>query len=341
MPSILDIKCVKDIATISDRVLLDARSPKEFEHAHFPGAKNLPLLNNEERHVVGLTYKEQGHEAAVKRGFQLVGHKFADYIDQAALLAPDKRILVYCWRGGLRSNIIAWLLKMAGFDVLLLKSGYKRFRHYVLEEFTKPKNLMVLSGKTGSGKTALLHTLKAKQANVIDLEGLAHHKGSAFGSLGQLAQPSVEQFENLLALQLAQFDSGTIWLEDESTWIGRVKIPSPFFKQICEAPAIRMERDMAMRQQLILQEYGCFPISDLKDKTKMLEKRLGGDRLKLALEYLDANDLEGWVQIMFQYYDKNYGKNMEERGMTKTKIVEFGMEADLNKMADELLRLIK
>jgi tRNA 2-selenouridine synthase len=341
MQALLDIKSLKELAALNDRVLLDARSPKEFEHAHIPNAKNLPLLNNEERHVVGLTYKEHGHEAAVKRGFQLVGHKFADYINQASELAINKKVLVYCWRGGLRSNIIAWLLNMAGYDVVLLKSGYKRFRHLVLEEFAKPKKLMVISGKTGSGKTALLHELARKKENVIDLEGIANHKGSAFGSLGQPPQPSVEQFENLIAMQLAGFNSNTIWLEDESVWIGRVKIPTEFFKQICDAPAVRIERSMEVRKELILKEYGCFAIADLKEKTTMLEKRLGGDRLKMALEFLDENNLDGWVQIMFQYYDKNYGKNMEERGMIKTEILDFGMEKDLSKMAQALLQLKK
>ncbi len=332
---------LSELTELKDVVFLDARSPKEFEHAQIPGAHNLCLLNNEERHIVGLTYKEQGHEVAVRKGFELVGHKFSGFIDEAHSLAPAKKILLYCWRGGLRSNIMAWLLNLAGFEVTLLKGGYKHFRNLVLEEFLRPKNILVLSGKTGTGKTKLLHELKNRGEAVLDLEDIAHHKGSAFGSLGQLPQPTVEMFENITALQLVRMADRKIWIEDESRWIGRAKIPDALFNQICSAKSIAVERNYETRKQIIIEEYGIFSTEELAEKTTQLKTKLGGDRLKLALSFLEDNNLSSWVDIMFWYYDKNYGSNNEKRGIEKIRTIDFDLEDDYQAMSKTLVEMSK
>lgn len=186
--------------------VIDVRSPAEFAHAHFPNAQNLPLLNNEERAIVGTTYKHEGNQTAVLKGYELVGHKFSDYIKLAIKIAPNKKVNIYCWRGGLRSNIMAFVLHTAGFEVNLLQGGYKKYRNWVLETLEQPKQIKIVGGKTGSGKTYVLHQLKMLNQQIIDLEGLAHHKGSAFGSLGQAPQPSIEMFENNLAIQWCKID---------------------------------------------------------------------------------------------------------------------------------------
>ena len=183
-------------------LLIDTRSEKEYEKAHIPGAVNIPILNNEHRHIVGTIYKEEGRQAAVMKGFELVGPLFKEKMEMALQLAEGREVFVYCWRGGMRSNILAWLLKMAGLRVTLLQGGYKAFRNYLLPILDVEYKIIILGGQTGSGKTEMLSLLKSAGEQVIDLEHLASHKGSAFGLLGMPEQPSQEQFENMLALEL-------------------------------------------------------------------------------------------------------------------------------------------
>lgn len=292
--------------------LFDVRSPAEFSQGHIPGAKNLPLLNNEERHIVGLTYKERGRNEATRIGFDLTGKKFANFIDEAHALAPTREVIVHCWRGGMRSSVMAWLLEMAGFKVSVLKGGYKTFRRWALEQLTQPKNITILAGKTGSGKTEMLKLLAASGECVIDLEALAHHRGSTFGALGQLPQPTQEQFENNLALQWNKVKDHA-WLEDESRWIGRLKIPDKIYELMRASRVLAMIFSVDYRSERILNEYGNFPVDQLKERTSMLAKRLGGDRLKEALAFLDVQDTKGWADIMLDYYDRQYSHGISLR----------------------------
>ncbi|MFM9983984.1 MAG: tRNA 2-selenouridine(34) synthase MnmH, partial [Flavobacteriales bacterium] len=302
-----------DMLRHSRALLVDVRSPKEFSHSHIPGAVNLPLLNDEERHIVGLTYKENGSDKAVEKGFELVGGKFADYIREARSISQKREIVVYCWRGGMRSNIMAWVLELAGLPVSLIEGGYKQFRRTVLEDLTSPRNWIVVSGKTGTGKTEILHELANLGENVLDLEMLAHHKGSAFGALGQARQPSIEQFENKIAVSLAQLKEGPIWVEDESRWIGGIKIPDAIYQAMRTSRTLAISRHDDIRKQRILNEYGIFPKEQLAERTSQLQKRLGGDRMQLALEKLDAGDLHGWLDILMPYYDKMYTYGLDLR----------------------------
>jgi tRNA 2-selenouridine synthase len=301
-------------AVKSGIAVIDTRSPKEFEIGHIPGAINLALLNNEERHEVGTTYKHSGRDAAVKLGYELVGHKFASYIDRAKALAPGGRVLIYCWRGGIRSNTMAWLLSSAGMDVTILEGGYKEFRRWCIHHFERAWPLVVLSGKTGAGKTEILHELSALGECVLDLEGLANHRGSAFGSLGLPDQPTQEMFENRIAWQLADFNaSKRIWIENESRFIGRVRIPDSFFTQTTSANLIYIDRDVESRAIRILDEYGSFDKTILAEKTKGITKRMGGDRVKVSLDALEAGDMMGWVMPLLDYYDRNYTHSIQER----------------------------
>src|SRR6476646_9398307 len=197
-------------------IVVDVRTPLEFEQGHIPGAVNIPIFTNEERVIVGTSYKQQGRQAAILLGFELTGPKWADFIRRAEELAPDKKILVHCWRGGMRSGAMAWAFDLYGFDVGTLKGGYKAFRRAGIDAFSKPYPFVILSGSTGCAKTRTLQQMKALGEPVIDLEDLAQHQGSAFGSMGKLTQPSQEQFENLLGVELQKMDiSKHIWLEDE------------------------------------------------------------------------------------------------------------------------------
>jgi len=298
--------------------VLDVRSESEYGHGHVPGAVNLPLLSDSERAIVGTVYKKEGREAAVKKGFELVGPRFSSIIEEAGTLFPGRQVAMYCWRGGMRSNIMAWLLEMSGFRVSLLNGGYKTWRHWVLERFEIPKNLIVIGGRTGSGKTALLHALKNTGEQVIDLEGMAHHKGSAFGALGQKPQHTNEHFENLLALQWHECSPYRItWIENESRSVGSNIIPIGIYSRMREAYVAEVILDAETRKKRILNEYGRFPVDILSANTVKVAKRLGGLRLKEALDCLEAGDLYGWVGIMMHYYDDTYDHSNRQRDRDK------------------------
>jgi tRNA 2-selenouridine synthase len=293
---------------------IDVRSPCEYMHAHFPKALNLPLLNNEERATVGTTYKHEGNQTAVLKGYELVGYKFADYIKQAIKMAPHKKINIYCWRGGLRSNILAFVLHSAGFEVNLLQGGYKKYRQWVLEILEQPKQIKIVGGKTGSGKTYVLHELEKLDQQIIDLEGLAKHKGSAFGSLGQAPQPSIEMFENNLAMQWAKVDSNiTLWLENESRMIGTVRIPPKIYEAMRQAMVYDLQISLENRIAHIAKEYGTFEKQLLADCTKKLEKKMGNLRMQQALDFLYNNELNAWIFMLLEYYDKAYLHSKEKR----------------------------
>ncbi len=321
-------------------VLLDARSEGEYDRGHIPGALNLPLLNNDERVIVGTTYKQQGREEAVRAGFDLVGKKFVEFIDKAKLLSPNKQVYIYCWRGGMRSNIMAWVLNMAGFKVTLLKGGYKEFRNWALAQFNIPKKVMVLGGPTGSGKTEVLMEIKKSGQQFIDLENLAHHKGSAFGGLGNPPQPTQETFENNLAWQWSEINADEIvWLENESRKIGKSIIPDGVYNAMRDANIVQLERDYEIRKARILNEYGHFAKEQLAEKTQCIAKRLGGLNLKNALEFLTENDLNNWVDILMTYYDKTYANSNEIRDTAKSIVLNAQSESDCSLIAQQIISI--
>lgn len=214
----------------------------------------------------------------------------------------------------MRSSILGWLLTMAGFKVTLLNGGYKSFRNLILESFSLPRNVMVIGGKTGSGKTEILQRLKESGEQVLDLEGLAHHKGSAFGALGQLPQPSNEQFENLIGSQWLQFDSGSrIWIENESRNIGSCTLPAPVFMRIRDSILVEVHVPVASRKERIKNEYGIFSTEELSEATKKIGKRLGPLKLKEALSYLEEGNFDQWLDIVLAYYDKLYSYGTDQR----------------------------
>lgn len=303
-------------------VLFDSRSPSEYQKGHIPGASSLPLLNDEHRHEIGVIYKQKGRQEAVLAGFERVGPLFHQIIQNATNLSLGKPVYIYCWRGGMRSNISAWLLSMAGMQVTLLEHGYKSFRNLVLREFEKPRKVLVLGGKTGSGKTDLLPYLADQSNEIIDLEKLANHKGSAFGALGLPPQPSQEHFENLLASELmAGSNRKTLWLENESRQIGNVNLPNSVYEWIRGSNMIAVDPGDAARKERILNDYGCFPIDELAERTERIGKRLGNNHLKSALEALKSNDLKTWLDIILVYYDKAYNYGNELRDPSKYTIV--------------------
>jgi tRNA 2-selenouridine synthase len=323
-------------------LLLDVRSESEFRQGHIPGAVNFPLLNDEHRVIVGTTYKQKGREAAVLKGFELVGNKFGDFAKSALELSGNKKAMVYCWRGGMRSNIMAWVISMAGMEVTLLKGGYKAFRRWSLEQFTKPKKIVVMGGRTGTGKTEVLKLLKKRGEQVIDLEGLAHHKGSAFGALGEKPQPRTEYFENQIAMQWRNVDENKIlWMENESILIGSVKIPDAIFEMMRKAPVIELDSDIETRMKRILRDYGKFPVDILAESTMKLTKRLGDLRARKAVEALVNGDKKTWMEETLSYYDKSYDFGRAQRSPERIFTVKQEENESMESVADRVISVSK
>ncbi len=302
------------LSQASESPVLDVRSPAEYASGHIPGAANMPLFTDGERAEVGTLYKRTGKEASILRGLEFAGPKLAGFAAEGRRTARDGRVLVHCWRGGMRSANMAWLLEMAGLEVGVLEGGYKAYRHHIREHLANFTRLAVVGGKTGSGKTEILHHIREKGEQVIDLEALAHHKGSAFGDLGQMEQPGSEQFENDLYAAIALLDAGTVtFVEDESRAIGRISIPDVFFRNMREAPVIFLDVPGEERVRRLVQEYAGFPKERLAAAITRITRRLGGLNCKLALEALEDGDHAAVAAILLSYYDKAYLKGLSNR----------------------------
>jgi len=297
--------------------VLDVRSTGEYKHAHICDGYSLPIFDNEERKIIGTAYKQESREKAIRLGLAFFGKKLLTLVDETENIIKNhghegRDVIVHCWRGGMRSAAVAWLLDLYGFKVYLLLGGYKTYRHWVLEQFEKKYNLHLITGCTGSNKTGLLLELKSFQKSVIDLEGIALHKGSTFGNLDEHAQPSQEQFENLLAESLynvSQNAENKIWIEGESQRIGQINIPKNFYLQMLASQSTRLEIPFEERLKHILAEYGHYDKEKIKAAILRITKKLGGLETKTALEFLEQNDLKSCYDIILKYYDKLYRRS--------------------------------
>lgn len=294
--------------------IVDVRSQKEFQEGHIRAAINIPLLNNEERIAVGTDYKQKGQQEAIKTGFRLVGPRLLDIINEAEKVTGNKELLVHCWRGGMRSNNFCQFVGMAGVKTHSLKGGYKAYRTQALESFKKPLDLILLTGCTGSGKSEILRALKARGEQVLDLESLANHKGSAFGGLLMPPQPTTEQFQNELFEEILILDlSKRIWVEDESIAIGKIFLPNDFWKQMTQSPLIQMNVAKEVRVQRLVTEYGSANREEFLAIMGKIVTKLGGQHYKHAKEKLAEGDMTSVIDILLTYYDKAYLRSIEKR----------------------------
>ena len=325
--------------------VLDLRSQGEYTHAHIPNAINVPLFTNDERKIVGTAYKQQSREIAIKLGLDFFGVKMKQIVEDVERITTEfyKRnakqkdsvpplgggggILLHCWRGGMRSAAVAWLLDMYGFKVYTLTGGYKAYRNWVLQQVALPYNFTIIGGFTGSGKTEVLHQLKKEDKIIIDLEALANHKGSAFGNMG--TQPSQEMFENVLSKSLYdisctkndenltstnyQPQTPCIYIEDESQRIGNLQIPSNIWLQMRKSTILFLEIPFEERLDFITAEYGKLNKETLVNAIIRIQKRLGGLETKNAINHLLENNTKESFRILLTYYDKWYLKGLNNR----------------------------
>lgn len=294
--------------------ILDVRSPSEYQSGHIPRAINLPLLNDEERHLTGLAYALQGKSHAVRGALEMVGPKMSDLVDKALKIAIDGKLAVYCFRGGMRSQSMAWLLETAGLNVVLLEGGYKAWRRFALALLAKPKLFIVLTGHTGCGKTEILNKLQSIGEQIIDLEGIASHRGSVFGAIGLPNQPSSEHFGNLLAIKCMSLDySKPIFIESESIRIGNVQIDSGFFMLMEKSPAICIKSPKNERIARILKEYATDNHGLFVEAFRHINRRLGDENTQKAINAVMENRLSDAVSIALNYYDTYYNRQLEMR----------------------------
>jgi tRNA 2-selenouridine synthase len=326
------INIEKLLQMLPDTPVIDVRSPAEFAHAKIPGAYSLPLFNDEERKIVGTAYKQESREKAIKIGVDFFGGKMRKMIEAVEVLLKNtatKNVIVHCWRGGMRSAGVAWLLDLYGFKVYTVIGGYKSFRKWALEQLTRDHNIRILGGYTGSGKTEVLKYLQKQGESIVDLEGFANHKGSAFGSLGLPPQPSQEMFENLVALELYNqgIKGGHVWLEDESQRIGLVNLPNQFWQLIRSKPVYFIDVPFENRLDYIVQHYGILNRGDLAAATLRIQKRLGGLETKTALSFLAENKIKECFRILLTYYDKQYAKALANRPESQQQVSVINCES--------------
>lgn len=291
-------------------VIVDVRTPAEFESGHIVGAVNIPLFSNQERAEVGTLYVQVGRDQAVEKGLEFVGMRLAELVREAKRVAQGQDIYLYCWRGGMRSASVAWLFSTAGLNVKLLKGGYKAYRHAFDQMLEQPWKLIILSGATGCGKTELLQYIAKSGEQMLDLEGIAHHKGSVFGGFGQEPQPTTEHFINLLHHKMREFDpTRRVWCEGESMLIGHVFLPQQLYNIMRRSPIIEINMETEERLDRLCLEYGEFSLEMLRNAFGKISKRSGTEQTTAALEALGHGDIRTAARIAIQYYDKAYAKS--------------------------------
>ena len=310
--------------------VVDVRSPSEFAKGHWPGACNIPLFSDEERAEVGTTYKQQGRLQAIQLGLSFTGPKLAMLSTMLQDLGSPHPRGFTAGGEGLRSGSMAWLADLLDLSPVVLAGGYKAYRAWAQRQFDQPWPIRVMGGRTGTGKTDLLLALQRRGVGVVDLEGLAHHRGSSFGGLGLAPQPSTEHYENLLAEALqSERERGAeaIWLEAESVQVGHCRIPKALFDQMRAAPVLEIQRNLNERVQQLVDVYGQQGAGELAEATQRISRRLGPQRTKEALDAIDAADWGTACRAMLDYYDRCYDHELS-RSPGRDSVDLSGLTAD-------------
>jgi tRNA 2-selenouridine synthase len=309
---------------------IDVRSPAEYKKGHIPHVVNMPLFDDEERAIVGTLYKQKGRNDAVEKGLEIVGPKMAEFVRFVKPLVKDNKIFIHCWRGGMRSGSVGWLFDTMGYEVYTLSGGYKSYRNLVIDQLGTKANYIIIGGRTGSGKTEMLHNLQEQGEQILDFERIANHKGSAFGALGEPTQPTTEQFENNLYAELSKLDRNRpIWIEDESKNIGNCYITNEMWAHMRKSPMIIIDLPIEIRIKRLVKDYGENFTQGLEASILKIEKRLGNEAMKEALQKLSENNLADVARIVLRYYDKAYDHSVLNKDKELITRMSFGAD-DMN-----------
>lgn len=314
----MQIIAIEQALKLPCSILIDTRSPAEYEQGHIPGAFNVPLLENDERAIVGSLYKQIGQESAKRKGLEIVSGKLTEMVERIAGLMkedPAASLIVYCWRGGMRSKSLLTILDLMGISGSQLQGGYKAYRRHVqdaLANFSLQPQLFVLCGSTGAGKTTLLKHLSENGYPVIDLEGLANHRGSAFGHVGLGNPATAQNFDAELLQLLTDINAEPLlFIECESKRVGNVYLPEPLYAAMQSARRILVQVRRSTRARRLIEEYtDSFNNNNPEIATSIssLEKKLGKKQIaQLLADYAAGNLLSVTETLLESYYDPLYG----------------------------------
>ena len=305
--------CFSDISPEVKTQFIDVRSPVEFAQGHIPGAVNIPLFADDERAEIGTVYKQVGKTQALQLGEKIARPKVDFILEQIQRYATEN-LVIYCWRGGKRSTEVCRLVNESGTPAKRILGGYKEYRREIRKFIERPRKLLMLGGKTGSGKTDLLLGLKKQGVPVIDLEGLAHHKGSVFGHINEAAQPSTEQFENNFYEELRQTDPDELLLlENESYVIGSVHLPPPLLTQMRAAPLLIIEIPLQARIERLVRDYTGTDRQELIAACQRIAQKLTEPKLQEVTACIEKNDFAAACKILLGYYDYYYNRGLDKR----------------------------
>ncbi len=326
---------ISDAYKINASTWVDVRCPREFKKGHFTNSINIPLFSDGEYQEIGQIYRKKGQDIATQIGFEYASKSKNNILNQISNLDAEN-LIIYCARGGMRSKGFQSLLNEAGYTSLRLNKGYKSIRNHTLNSYKSKREVIVIAGGTGPGKTTILHKMKDKGHNVIDLESLANHRGSAFGDLGLTESSTQQQFENDLSSSWNKTNPDKpVFIESESRKIGRVSIPDDIWMQMKNGFYLKIDMDINRRIKNLINDYGHFSKNDLQTRVYQISKKLGGQNVKTAIKLLEKNDLTKLCQLLLQnYYDKMYDMAYELRVSDKEII------SILNETNEEIIKRI-
>ncbi len=312
--------------------LIDIRSPSEYKEFHIPGAFNVPLFNDEEKKLIGEIYRLKGQEVAKEEGLKIVSPKLYEfYMKFKELQKHGRPIVVYCWRGGLRSIAMCSFISGMGIKVLRLKGGYRAFRKYILEGIAKlleNKSFLVITGRTGVGKTKILRILKSEGLPVIDLEDLAKDRGSVFGKIGIKDAINQKMFDTFLFFKLMEIKENLIIIEDESRRIGNIHLPSELVKKMSKGVRVEINTTIENRVNIILEEYlKNINLSQLRSSLYKISKYINNETLEYLLNLLENGYYKEVAEfLMNNYYDRKYKKIKNNDFYIFYKNIDFAIE---------------
>ena len=333
--TLVDSVYLKDSFSKSNSIYLDVRSPREFIKGHVTKSINIPLFSNEEFSDIGSIYKSKGKQEAIDKGLLYASRSMSN-IMEAIEEYKNQNIFVYCARGGMRSDAFVWLLDSIGYKASKILGGYKSIRRQVLSSFNLKNEIVIVGGGTGTGKTIILSRLAMMGCNVIDLEEFANHRGSSFGSLGRGIQPTQQQFENDMYFKVIKDLNGKkIFIESESRKIGRLIIPPDLWDSMGRAVYVKILMDIDRRIGNLIKEYGSFSGQELEERVINIKKKLGGENVKKALNYISKSRKRDFCRLLLLcYYDKTYAHSSGDR---KNKVVNINASTkSYNKIAKEV-----